>query len=112
MALGMATDSLLQLAGVVHFAGASWAGLSPFWLWALWGVFGLTLNSSLAFLQTQARWVAGVLGAIWGPLTYYAGANLGAATLDVTATHSAAMALVWALVLPALVQVAKSGRAA
>ena len=65
-----------------------------------------TLAVSLRWLQRRLV-LAGVLGAIAAPLAYLAGARLGALTLP--KGHSAlwAQAAGWALLLPALLAMAR-----
>jgi hypothetical protein len=107
LALGVTVDTLLQATSVIHFYGGSLAFLSPFWLWLLWVLFAMTLNASLSFLQTMPLWLSALAGLVFGPLTYYAGAQLGAASLDGTIPHVAALALTWMMALPLLVDSAK-----
>ena len=59
------------------FTQAQW--LIPFWLIVLWALLATTLNHCLAW-TAQPRWRAALLGAIGGPLSYYAGQRLGAVT--------------------------------
>ena len=75
--LGTLVDSLLLNAGVFAFTQAQW--LIPFWLMVLWALLATTLNHCLAW-TAQPRWRAALLGAIGGPLSYYAGQRLGAVT--------------------------------
>ncbi len=106
--LGLGFDSLLQAGGFITFQGASLGPLSPFWLWALWALFGLTLDASMSFLQRRHWSLSAVLGGIFGPLSYLAGAKLGAATLVVNPLNFAALALAWAIAMPLLVWLARS----
>lgn len=107
LAMGIGVDSMLQVSSVIQFYGWSLAFLSPFWLWLLWVLFGMTLNSSLSFLQSLPLWVSGLTGLVFGPLTYYAGAQLGAASFDGSRIHIMALAIAWMMALPALVYMAK-----
>jgi hypothetical protein len=69
---------------------------------ALWMLFATTLSSSMAWLAGRHR-LAAVLGAVCGPLSYAAGARLGAIELPPHALASfAGIALVWGLAMPAL----------
>lgn len=103
LALGISIDTVLQATSVIHFYGWSLAFLSPFWLWLLWVLFAMTLNTSLAFLQTKPLWLSASVGLVFGPLTYYAGAQLGAASFENSLTHICALALAWMVALPFLV---------
>ena len=105
--LGVLLDSSLQQFAVIDFYGWALGPLSPFWLWALWVLFALTLNSSLAFLQRQPLLLSTVLGLVFGPLTYYAGAKLGAAGLDGSPVNLLSLALAWMLAMPLLVMAAQ-----
>jgi hypothetical protein len=106
LAIGVVVDTALQYVSVIHFYGWALWELSPFWLWALWVLFAMTLNASLSFLKTQPLWLSAAAGLLFGPLTYYAGAKLGAASFDPSVTHVSALALAWMLALPAMVVVA------
>jgi hypothetical protein len=105
--VGIVVDSLLQHLSVIQFDGKALGLLSPFWLWALWGIFALTLNSSLAFLKRQSLIVSAALGWVFGPATYYAGSTLGAAELDVTPVRILALGTAWAIAMPLLVVIAQ-----
>jgi len=100
---GFAVDTLQASAGLYAFTGTSvppW--LCPPWMVALWMLFATTLNSSMAWLAGRHR-LAAVLGAVCGPLSYAAGARLGAIELHPSALVSlAGIATVWGLAMPAL----------
>jgi hypothetical protein len=105
--LGVVLDSSLQYFSVISFYGWSLLDLSPFWLWLLWIMFALTLNSSLSFLQQLPLGVSAAAGFLFGPLTYYAGAKLGAASFDNTLSHLAVLAVTWMVSMPGLMWLAK-----
>lgn len=105
--LGVVLDTSLQSFSVISFYGWSLGPLSPFWLWLLWIMFALTLNSSLSFLQRLPLIVSAAAGFLFGPLTYYAGAKLGAASFDNTLSHLAVLAVAWMVAMPGLVWLAK-----
>ena len=104
---GVLADTLLQMLNVISFYGWALGPVSPFWLWMLWVLFAMTLNASLSFLQKLPLWLSAVAGLAFGPLTYYAGAQLGAASFDGSLVHLAALALTWMIGLPFLVYMAK-----
>ena len=99
-ALGFAFESLLVQAGWVRVE----AGV--YWLVALWALFATTLNSSLRALQPHP-WIAALVGAVGGPLAYYAGARIGAIDFVQPAAMLAALAVGWALATPALLSLAR-----
>jgi hypothetical protein len=100
---GFLVDSVQTAAGVYAFPHASvvpW--LCPPWLVALWMLFATTLDGSMAWLGGRYG-LAAALGAVIGPLSYGAGARLGAIVLPADPLASLmAMSAVWALALPAL----------
>lgn len=108
LVLGVLTDSVLQACGVIDFYGWHLGPLSPFWLWALWLLFAMTLNASLAFLQRWPLWVSALLGVLFGPLTYHAGVALGAAAMADRTVATLWIGAAWLLALPLLVFFARS----
>lgn len=101
---GYIVDSGLGVAGLFEFrqGGAEFSWLAPLWLLGLWLVFATTFRSSLAWLGDRLS-VAALLGAIVGPLSYYAGDRLGALQIGPPLTpRLIVLALVWSLLLPML----------
>jgi hypothetical protein len=81
---GSLIDSLLAAAGAYAFVAPLLAGwLCPLWITALWMNFATLPRTSLAWLGERYA-LAALLGALGGPLSYYAGARLGAVTLHAT----------------------------
>jgi hypothetical protein len=100
---GFGVDTLQASAGLYTFTHTSvvpW--LCPPWMVALWMIFATTLNSSMAWLAGRYR-LAATLGALCGPLSYVAGARLGAIELSANALVSlVGIGFVWAFAMPAL----------
>jgi hypothetical protein len=112
---GAALDTSLALAGIFMFqAGLQPTWLCPPWLIAVWIIFASTLPSSLRWLAGH-QGLATVLGAVAGPLSYYAGVTLGALAMPEDPMQSLiVLAVLWGLLLPSLLHVMKrmvSGRA-
>jgi hypothetical protein len=106
VALGLVADSLLLATGWIAYPNGSWVpGLAPYWIVTLWALFATTLNVSM-------RWMAGryllaaLFGAIGGPLSYLAGARLGAMTFVDTGSAVTALAIGWGLAMPLLMWLA------
>ena len=103
--VGTAVDSLLRAAGVFEFQDLS--PLIPLWLMLLWALLATTLRHCL---QWSARpwWRAAVLGAVGGPLSYYAGSQLAGVEFgfDVAPTLIG-LALLWAVVFVGLHRLAR-----
>ena len=105
---GLAFETLLMQAGWVSFAeGVVVEGVAPVWMVALWLAFATTLNVSLRWLQDHLA-LAALLGAVGGPLSYWAGARLGALVLLDPSAALIAIGAGWALLTPALLVVARA----
>ncbi|WP_198969042.1 DUF2878 domain-containing protein [Xylophilus sp. ASV27] len=107
MAVGAMWDSALAAAGLIHYTAGQWAAwMAPYWIIVLWGLFATTLNVSLRWLQGR-WWLAAVLGALAGPLSFAAGSRLGAAQFTHPVLAPAVLALGWACLMPLLVRCAQ-----
>ena len=79
--MGLVFDSLLVTVGWLEYPNGMFAPVvAPYWILSMWVLFATTLNVSLAWLHGRYT-LAAVFGAIGGPLSYLAGARLGAVTL-------------------------------
>lgn len=100
---GFAVDTLLASAGFFAFTRTStvpW--LSPPWMVALWVLFATTLNGSMSWLAGRYG-LAAVLGALFAPLSYAAGARFGAIELpERWILGLAGVGTAWAFAMPAL----------
>lgn len=110
---GFLLDSAQAAAGTFSFPTAAvptWWNLpwlSPPWMVALWPNFATTLHTSLAWLVGRYR-LAALLGVLGGPLSYYAGARLGALSFpQELVTSLLVIGLVWAIALPTLLWVSE-----
>jgi hypothetical protein len=109
-AFGILLETGFVGAGLIRYAGMD-AGqaLPPVWIAALWFGFGTLPNACLAWLR--GRWfLQALLGLLSGPLTYWAGVKLGAASLPADGAGGAlfAIGVAWALALPAIFMVAEA----
>ncbi|MHC4513101.1 MAG: DUF2878 domain-containing protein [Planctomycetota bacterium] len=110
--IGTAIDCIQVQLGVLRFAGAAavtgeggaaggvlW-GL-PLWMAALWFLFPILFNTSLAWLHGHPA-LAPLLGLVGGVLAYVAGESLGALTFGSERAWSiAAVGVAWAAYTPA-----------
>lgn len=106
--LGNLVDALQWSVGLVqfsHWPAAPWP--CPPWITGLWVLYGTTLNASLRWLRGRPG-LAAALGAVSGPLSYYAGARLGAATLHPSlGVALAGLAVSWSIAVPLTVLAAE-----
>jgi hypothetical protein len=105
--LGALFETLLVQSGWVRFdTGVLVEGTAPYWMVALWAIFATTLNVSARSLRPYPA-LAALLGAIGGPVAYYAGAQLGALEFAAAGAALAAIAIGWAILTPALFSAAR-----
>ncbi|MFL9672281.1 DUF2878 domain-containing protein [Pseudomonas marginalis] len=103
--LGTVLDTLLRSLGVFHFSEPG--PLIPFWLILLWAVLATTLRHCLAW-SARPWWRAAALGAIGGPLSYYAGSQLAGVHFGYPLLPTmAGLALLWAVVFVGLHRLAR-----
>jgi hypothetical protein len=106
VALGLVADSLLLATGWIAYPNGGWVpGLAPYWIVGLWALFATTLNVSMGWLSGRML-LAALFGAIGGPLSYLAGARLGAMTFVDTTAAVIALAVCWAMMMPILMKLA------
>ena len=94
-------SALVMLGWIAYPAGTLIAGAAPHWILALWALFATALNVSMRWLKQRVL-VAALLGAISGPLSYWAAARLGAATFVEPLYGVVALAAGWAIIMPVL----------
>lgn len=104
MLTGLVWDSLLVWRGWIDYsAGMLITNMAPYWIVVMWALFATTLNVSLAWLKQKLLYAA-VLGAIAGPLAYYAGFKLNALQFGDMPVALMALAIGWALFTPLLMR--------
>jgi len=104
---GTLLDTLLRTLGVFHFSEPG--PLIPFWLMLLWALLGTTLRHCLAW-SARPWWRAALLGAVGGPLSYYAGSQLAGVQFGYgLGPTMVGLAVLWAVVFPLLAAAATSG---
>ena len=102
LAIGIIWDSSLLASGTLTFtSGLLMPHIAPPWILALWALFASTLNVSLRWLRGRIV-VAVVLGAVAGPLSYWAGVRMGAVEFTQPVVALVALALGWAVFTPLL----------
>ncbi|MBV4477233.1 DUF2878 domain-containing protein [Pseudomonas sp. B2M1-30] len=98
--VGTAVDSVLRTVGVFEFKDLS--PLIPLWLMLLWALLATTLRHCL---QWSARpiWLASLLGALGGALSYYAGGQLAGVRFPHGELPTLiGIGLLWAMLFPLL----------
>lgn len=107
VALGFVFDSALLATGWVSYpSGLLSAYVAPYWILALWALFATTLNVCMSWIKRSLP-LAALLGAICGPVSYFAGSGFGGITLIEPAASMVALAVIWAVAMPALVIAAR-----
>jgi hypothetical protein len=104
---GTLLDTLLRTLGVFHFSEPG--PLIPFWLMLLWALLATTLRHCLAW-SARPWWRAALLGAVGGPLSYYAGSQLAGVQFGYgLGPTMVGLAVLWAVVFPLLAAAATRG---
>jgi hypothetical protein len=104
--LGSLLDQVLLMTGWLVYPDSAWPSwMLPPWMVALWLVFCTTLNLSLSWLQNRL-YLATAIGVIGGPLTYWAGAKLGAVVWFKPLYVSGFLAAEWGMLIPFLLWLA------
>ncbi|MEZ0603574.1 DUF2878 domain-containing protein [Paraburkholderia sp. IW21] len=105
--VGMMWESLLVYSGLLSYPSGTFVeGLAPYWLSALWALFAIQFNTVFAWLRARTL-LAALLGAIAGPMSFRAGAALGAVRFNKPVAAWIVLALGWAVLLPALLRLAQ-----
>jgi hypothetical protein len=77
-------------------------GVAPLWLMALWGLFAAQLNTTYRWLKHRVM-ISVLLGAFAGPLSFRAGAALGALRFVKVMPATVSLAMGWAILLPTVI---------
>ena len=83
--IGTVIDTSMAYFGILIYQGTYFADtiMAPLWITAMWCGFSATINHSLSWLRN--RYISSaVLGLVFGPLSYIAGAKFGAIEYDTT----------------------------
>ena len=97
--LGLLWDGLMSWTGVLIFEPSS-SIFIPLWLICLWALFASTLSHALAWLR-QRLLISAILGAIFGPFSYWAGTRLSATELGSPLQQSLLiLAIGWMFIMP------------
>ena len=103
--LGMLVDLMFALGGLLQFPDIT-LGISLN-LVAVWLCFATTLSLSLGWLHGRMG-LCVLLGAVFGPLSYWGGSKLGAVAFPLGDVFTLALySATWAVLLPLLVWVAQ-----
>lgn len=101
---GVLIDGSLHYAGFIQFNVAAYP--IPLWLGVIWLALATLPNHSLAWMKSRYI-VSALFGAAGGPLAYWAGVKLEVATFTLPLAPSLLiLALIWALLWPAVMYVA------
>lgn len=106
-AIGAVFDTALAASGLlVYSSGMLFAGTAPYWIVAMWLLFATLLNKSLRWLHGKTL-AAAIVGAVGGPLAFYAGHRLGAVEFSNFGAAMLALAVGWGAIMPVLAVLAR-----
>jgi len=102
--IGASFDSLFVAAGWLSYPnGTVVSGLAPYWIIALWMLFATTMNLAFSWLKSRMR-LAALLGAIFGPVSYFFGAQAGAVVINDFSAAMIGLSIAWAISFPLLLE--------
>ena len=105
--IGAWFDSILAATGWVSYpAGQIAPNLAPYWIVAMWMLFATTLNRSMSWLKGRLT-LAAIMGAIAGPMSYYAGSKLGGIAFESPVAAMIVLSAGWAVIMPIVVVLAE-----
>jgi hypothetical protein len=97
--VGITWDSLLVFFDLIVYVDAIWFSL-PVWMVCLWILFATTFMHSLAWVSRYC-WLSVILGAVFGPMSYWAGVELSDAFFGASPIMSmTVIASGWAILFP------------
>ncbi len=100
-------ESYLVRSGLLLYPnGILIPGTAPYWILALWVLFAMQFNVLFNWLKPHL-WLACLLGALGGPLSFQGGVALGAATFPHPTSALIALGLGWGVLLPLLLAIAR-----
>ncbi|MGW8195131.1 MAG: DUF2878 domain-containing protein [Desulforhopalus sp.] len=106
--VGMLVDGTLHQIGFFSFTSGGFP--LPFWLIVIWLGLAITPHHSLAWLKKHP-WYSMLFGALGGPLAYWAGVRLGAASFNWPPTPSLIiLAVIWGLLWPVVMHFSVTGK--
>jgi hypothetical protein len=105
--VGWIWESILVQAGLLVYPnGTLIAGTAPYWMVGLWALFAVQFNVLFVWLRSRLL-LAAALGAVAGPVSFRAGAALGAVHFQSTGKALVALAFGWSILLPACLALAR-----
>ncbi|BDZ72749.1 MULTISPECIES: DUF2878 domain-containing protein [Methylophaga] len=109
LSAGMLLDTVWLNLDLMNYIDKTFIHVAPWWIGCLWINFMLTLNHSLSWLQRKPV-LLGLLCIVAAPLSYYAGSEAGAVSLNTPFLALAVVSISWALWIPLLMQIANHWR--
>lgn len=101
--LGWLWDSVPVHYGWLRYpSGMVLTGFAPYWMASLWVLFALQINTLYRWLRVH-HWLASAIGCAAGPLSFRAGAALGAVEFARPLVAWIALGAAWAVLLPTVV---------
>ena len=95
-------DGALCRLGLLLSAEGAVQTWPPFWLMGLWVAFAALVPSGFSWLKGRL-WLAAILGAVFGPISYASGVKLGALQFGSWTDSILGVGVLWLVAFPTLV---------
>ncbi len=100
LCIGLVVDGTLQQIGFISFKVTGFP--IPFWLVVIWLALAITPHHCLSWLKNRTS-LSAIFGALGGPIAYWAGVRLGAATFNWSLPLTiGTLAVIWAVLWPSV----------
>ena len=99
--LGYTWESALSALTIINYPAVPAGQLAPYWMFALWANFALTINWSLSWFKKHLV-IASLAGLVFAPAAYYAGYRLGALEFSSLWQAMIVIGAGWAVLFPFL----------
>jgi hypothetical protein len=102
--IGWLWDSVPVRLGCLHYPnGMLLPGTAPYWMMGLWLLFAAQINTVFRWMRNRTV-AASLLGCVAGPLSFRAGAALGAVEFVRPAAAYVLLGCAWAVLMPTIVR--------
>ena len=105
ISVGIVVELLFRQLGLTDYPSVSY--FVPPWLFLVWISFGFTFSGCYRWLGHHSTWLAVLLGAVFGPVTYWIASRLAPFQILEPILFTVASSLFWAVLYGVAVEVSR-----